>query len=152
MSETKLQGGAWHHVAASVRSMDRALAFFRDLLGFELLWEFDHVQSPVVDAIVGLENVDVHLAMLSGYGARLELFEYHHPRGRDEASRRQCDFGLTHFCLFVDDPRAEYQRLKAQGAEFVSPPQNHRPDGWVTYLKGPDGIVVELLNPGPTAE
>jgi catechol 2,3-dioxygenase-like lactoylglutathione lyase family enzyme len=30
---------SWHHVAISVRDMERTLGFYRDLLGFEVDWE-----------------------------------------------------------------------------------------------------------------
>jgi hypothetical protein len=74
MKTKKLKNTHFHHVAISVRDMDRALTFYRDLLGFELEWELDHVSHEIVDKIVGLKEVDVRLAMLSGYGTRLEFF------------------------------------------------------------------------------
>ncbi len=46
--------------------MDRALNFYRDLLGFELEWELDHVSHEFVDKIVSLKEVDMRMAMLSG--------------------------------------------------------------------------------------
>ena len=33
---------AWHHVAISVKDMDKALWFFRDMLGFGMDWERAH--------------------------------------------------------------------------------------------------------------
>ncbi len=108
----------------------------------------DHVSHEIVDKIVGLKKVDVRLAMLSGYGSRLELFHYYHPAGENVAPRRQCDFGITHICLFVEDVRGTYERLIEKGVEFHTPPQNHRPDGWVTYMKDTEGVTIEFLNPG----
>ena len=32
----------WHHVAISVKDLDRALKFYRDLLGFKVDWDRDH--------------------------------------------------------------------------------------------------------------
>jgi catechol 2,3-dioxygenase-like lactoylglutathione lyase family enzyme len=148
MINDKLKNTRLHHVAISVRDMDRALNFYRDLLGFELEWELDHVSHEIVDKIVGLKEVDVRLAMLSGYGTRLELFQYYHPAGEDCAPKRQCDFGITHLCLYVEDVRGTYERLFDKGVEFHAPPQNHRPDGWITYMKDPEGVIIELLNPG----
>lgn len=140
------QNSRFHHAAMSVRDMDRSLKFYCDLIGFEVEWEFDHVKSELVDAIVGLKDVDVRMAMLAGYGARLELFQYYNPAGEECAPKRQCDFGLTHICLFVDDVQSIYDRLVEQGVEFISPPQNHRPGGWVAYMRDPDGTVIEILH------
>jgi len=143
-----LQGAKWFHAAVSVRDMDRSLAFYRDLLGFEVLWDFDHVTGGVIDAIVGLSDVDLRVAMLAGHGARMELFQYHHPKGQDRSAKRQSDYGFTHIALYVPDVRGAYEALVEKGVAFLSPPQNHRPDGWVVYMKDPDGNIVELVNPG----
>jgi predicted enzyme related to lactoylglutathione lyase len=48
----------------------------------------------------------------------------------------------------VEDVCGTYERLVEKGVEFHAPPQNHRPDGWVTYMKDPEGVIIELLNPG----
>lgn len=144
MKKELLANSRWHHTAISVRNMETMLAFYKDILGFELEWQFDHVKAEMTDAIVGLSNVDVHMAMLIGYGTRIELFQYHHPQGT-KLERRQCDFGYTHICLLVEDAVALYEELIKEGFEFVSPPQNHRPDGWCCYMKDPEGNVIELL-------
>jgi glyoxylase I family protein len=143
-----LKNAKWFHVAVSVRDMERSLAFYRDLLGFEVQWDFDHVTGGVIEAIVGLSDVDVRVVMLAGHGARVELFQYHHPKGEDRSAKRQCNFGFTHVALYVEDVLGAYAALDEKGVEFLSPPQNHRPDGWVVYMKDPDGNIVELVNPG----
>lgn len=135
----------WHHVALSVPDMDRALDFYHQLLGFDVEWDMDHLQAPFIDEITGLSEVDVRIAMLQGFGTRLELFQYHHPSGEYPTPRRLCDFGITHFCLLVENVREAYKDLSEKGIRFISPPVNHRPDGWVAYMQDPDGVVIELL-------
>jgi len=48
--------------------------------------------------------------------------------------------------LKSDDVRADWQRLKAAGVEFVEDPND---DGtlWIATLKDPDGNLVQLLQP-----
>ena len=92
---------AWHHVAVSVKDMEKALWFYRDLLGFEVDWEREHYTGEAMAKVVGLQGADARVVMLKGYGARVELFKYITPAGEEAGAKRQCDFGLTHFALTV---------------------------------------------------
>ena len=135
----------WHHIAISVRDMDRAIRFYCDLLGFELVWDMDHRGSESLGYVVGLPHPDVRIAMLKGYGGRIELFQYDHPAGEDTGPKRQCDFGLTHFALSVRGIDGIYEALISQGVAFNCPPQDLRPGVRATYLKDPDNNTVELV-------
>jgi catechol 2,3-dioxygenase-like lactoylglutathione lyase family enzyme len=144
MSEPKMDA-VFHHVAASVRDIDATVSFFTNHLGFEVDWDHDHRSGRTMDAVVGLKDADARMVMLKGYGARLELFHYHHPQGRDIEPLQQCDYGLTHFCFSVNGIHELYERLVKAGVDFNCPPQNLRPGVWCTYLKGPEGITIELV-------
>jgi catechol 2,3-dioxygenase-like lactoylglutathione lyase family enzyme len=135
-----------HHTAISTGDLDRALRFYRDLLGFEEVfsaaWE---VGSEDIDKIVGLKDSSARVVMLKAGNACIELFQYETPRPKPgEARRPVCDHGITHLCLQVTDIDAEYERLKAAGMLFHCLPQAQ--SGLrVTYGRDPDGNVVELL-------
>ncbi len=139
---------AFHHVAVSVRDMDRMLAFYRDILGFQVEWDMDRRSGEALSRVVGLPDVTVRIAMLNGYGTRIELFQYHEPQGRGDPARRQCDFGLTHLAFHVRNIRALYERLAAAGVASHSPPQAVRPGVWAVYMKDPEGNVLELVEYG----
>jgi catechol 2,3-dioxygenase-like lactoylglutathione lyase family enzyme len=145
MENLNMEKTRWHHVAISVRDMNRVLSFYQGVLGFEIEWDMDHLQAPFIDEITGLKDVDVRITMLTGYGTRLELFQYYRPPGETPSPRRLCDHGITHFCLLVEDVRELYDKLIEKNVAFISPPVNHRPDGWVCYMKDPEGVVIELL-------
>ena len=136
---------AWHHVAISVKDMDKALWFYRDMLGFEMDWERAHYTGEAMAKVVGLQGADARVVMLKGYGARVELFHYFTPQGSDAGPRRQCDFGITHFALTVNGIHEIYGRLSRAGVQFNCPPQNLRPGVWATYVRAPDGVTVELV-------
>ena len=135
----------WHHVAISVRDMDRAIRFYCGLLGFEVDWDMDHRGGDRLGAVVGLPDPDVRIAMLKGYGARIELFQYYRPEGEAPEAARQCDFGLTHFALTVRGIDDIYASLVSQGVEFNCPPQDLRPGVRATYMKDPENNTVELV-------
>jgi len=135
----------WHHVAISVKDMQKTLAFYRDLLGFEVDWDRDHYSGEMFSRVVGLPGADAHVVMLKGHGARLELFQYYTPPGEERSRKNQCDTGLTHFALAVKDIHQVYERLSAAGVHFNCPPQNLRPGVWATYMKDPEGSTIELV-------
>ena len=58
---------------------------------------------------------------------------------------RQCDYGLIHFCLSVQKIHELYDRLTGAGVDFNCPPQKLREGVYATYLKGPEGITIELV-------
>jgi glyoxylase I family protein len=136
-----------HHTAISTGDLDRALRFYRDLLGFEEIfssaWE---VGTEVADHITGLQGSAARLSMLRAGNACIELFQYTSPRPKPgEPLRPVCDHGITHICLDVTDIEAEYERLKAAGMPFHCPPQEVEGGIRATYGRDPDGNVVELL-------
>ncbi len=135
-----------HHTAISTGDLERALRFYRDLLGFEEVfssaWE---VGTEEVDRIVGLKGSSAQVVMLRAGNACIELFQYATPHPKpSEVDRPVCDHGITHICLQVTDIDAEYARLQAAGMRFHCPPQA-RSGIRVTYGRDPDGNVVELL-------
>jgi catechol 2,3-dioxygenase-like lactoylglutathione lyase family enzyme len=135
-----------HHVAISTGDAERMLAFYRDLLGFELL--FDQAWpagTAIADRITGLDGSSARQVMLRRGNAYLELFEYASPEPRPgDPERPVCDHGITHLCLDVTDLDAEYERLRAAGTPFHSPPQDLGAGVRTTYARDPEGNVVEL--------
>ncbi|WP_027183116.1 VOC family protein [Desulfovibrio inopinatus] len=135
----------FHHVAISVKDMNKALHFYRDLLGFEILWEANRRSGAPLSNVVGLNNAETHIVMLRGHGAQVELFHYIHPEGQPAYIVNQCDFGLTHFALSVQGIHEFHAQLVKQGVEFNCDPQNLRPGVWATYMKDFEGNTIELV-------
>jgi lactoylglutathione lyase len=53
--------------------------------------------------------------------------------------------GLDHIGLSVTGLDAIAAELKAKGVEFTKPPQTPRPGIRICFLRGPQGISIELL-------
>ena len=47
--------------------------------------------------------------------------------------------------LGVQDIQGEYQRLTAEGVEFIRPPELEHWGGWVATFKDPDGNILQML-------
>jgi lactoylglutathione lyase len=54
--------------------------------------------------------------------------------------------GLDHFGLRVSGIDAVVAELKANGAEFTKEPTTVRPGVRVAFLRGPEGVSIELLD------
>ena len=133
-----------HHVALNTNNFDRMLEFYRDALGFEIVFESRWVDAPDIDAVTGLEGSAARAVMLRGYNAFLELFAYSTPEARVFGPLRPSDRGYTHFCLEVVDIDAEWERLSKAGMTFPGPPM--QAGGMkAIYGRDPEGNVIELL-------
>src|ERR1700733_15679114 len=53
--------------------------------------------------------------------------------------------GLDHFGLVVTGVDAVAAELKAKGAEFTMEPTTIRPGTRICFLRGPEGVSIELL-------
>lgn len=149
---------ALHHVGVQVADLDRSLAFYQGLLGFELITRQVR-DEPYVGEVTGYPGAELHLAHLRPPGGtvRVELTEY---RGveRSAVDTATANPGTAHTCYVVDDVEALHARLLAAGVRPVSrgvvaPPVGVAAGGKVVYVQDPDGVRVELLQPAvPTTE
>ncbi len=144
-----------HHTAFHVADLERSIAFYRDLFGFELVWQRVN-QEEYVRKIVGHPNADLHQAMLRFPGSEhcLELIDY---RGVDRTAveTRTPNPGTAHICMLVRDLRSFYDRLVAAGVESVSEPvavtSGANTGRLAVYMIDPDGFRLELLSVEPEA-
>ena len=130
------------HVAVCVSNMERSIAFYHDLLGFEQV--FDRVFTAGMASILGICEADVRVVhMMLGDGV-IELFEYRTPAGAPREAAPQWAHGITHIGLRVEGFWAAYEALCAHGLHFMGEPTEIRPNVWVSYFYGPDGEVLEM--------
>jgi len=143
-----------NHTSYTVSDLSRTLAFYRDLLGFEVLRERPSITNTYFRKIVGFPDGVVRDALLRIPGSThyLELFEYKQPRGVT-MDLKPNNPGSSHIAYYVDDLQEMYPRLKEAGVEFVSEPiyldEGPNTGGWAVYMKDPDGIILELFQPPP---
>jgi catechol 2,3-dioxygenase-like lactoylglutathione lyase family enzyme len=133
------------HVGIVVDDIEAATAFFVEL-GFERLGGRP-VEGDWVDRVVGLEGVRAEIAMMQtpdGHG-RIELAKFHAPsvRGGDRHAPANAP-GIRHVAFVVDDIDAALTSLRAIGAELVGEVERYEDSYKLCYVRGPEGIIVEL--------
>jgi catechol 2,3-dioxygenase-like lactoylglutathione lyase family enzyme len=145
------------HTGITVSDLDRSLAFYRDLLGFELLWRRLYEEEYILRlvAVDGATAIDAALMRVPGSEHLVELLEYRGCERRD-GSARPCDYGSAHFAVLVDDIRAMIEKLRRVGVSFrgevpVEVAAGPNKGGLGAYAIDPDGFVVELHQRAPVS-
>lgn len=133
------------HVGIVVEDLAAAKAFFVEL-GLELQGEAS-VEGGWVDRVVGLEGVRSEIAMMEtpdGHG-RLELTKFHAPSspGGDRHAPANTP-GIRHVTFAVDDLDAVVAGLRTHGGELVGEVERYEDIYRLCYVRGPEGIIVEL--------
>jgi catechol 2,3-dioxygenase-like lactoylglutathione lyase family enzyme len=132
------------HVGIVVDDLAAATEFFL-ALGLELEGEAS-VEGRSVDRINGLEGVRADIAILQAPdGTKLELAKYKAPPGPGGAPDAPANTpGIRHILFAVDDINAALEAVRPHGGELVGELENYEDIYWLCYLRGPEGIIVEL--------
>ncbi len=149
------------HLALMVRDLEKSLHFYRNLLGMEVVSPEEHAGGAINEMTA---MPDVHMreyrlrpsAGINGYRRAdtkgqltLDLIEWVTPKspfGRQAIHH----VPSAHICFGVENVPETYDRLKAEGVEFVSPPVHFTGEGeWhVLFFYDPDGNLLELNQVG----
>jgi catechol 2,3-dioxygenase-like lactoylglutathione lyase family enzyme len=153
MSTKQFRVIATDHTGITVANLERSLAFWRDVLGFELSHR-THQPSELASEITGVPGAEISLAVLKGYEHKIELLEYHAPPDRKQhVDLRPCDVGSVHVALLVDDLDAVLSAIAASDWKAAGKPQTLKtgPNAGkrVIYVRDPDGTTIEFMQPSP---
>jgi catechol 2,3-dioxygenase-like lactoylglutathione lyase family enzyme len=156
-----------HHVGVTVSDLDRAVAFYRDVLGLDVLSRFS-VGGDAFATGVGIDGARADFAHLDAGGVRLELVAYESSETDDAPSEtdsievgsieagspgndtppaapRLNEPGATHVGLAVDDVEARYAALP-DDIETLSEPQTTESGTTIFFLRDPEGNLIEVLS------
>jgi catechol 2,3-dioxygenase-like lactoylglutathione lyase family enzyme len=133
------------HVGIVVDDLAAATEFFV-AIGLEPAGE-GPVEGPWVDRIIGLEGARSDIVMLQtpdGHG-RVELTKFHSPSWPGENRPGPVNApGLRHLAFAVDDVDAVVAGLRARGTELAGEVVRYENSYRLCYVRGPEGILVEL--------
>jgi glyoxylase I family protein len=138
------------HTGITVSNLERSLAFWRDVLGFEPS-HTAHQTGEMAEEITGVADAEIKLAVVKAPGGhKIELLEYLAPPERKRhVDLRPCDVGSVHVALLVDDLECVLERIAASGWKAAGEPQilKSGPNAGkrVAYVRDPDGTTIEFM-------
>ena len=137
------------HTGITVSNLERSLAFWRDVLGFELS-HTAHQTGEMAKEITGVPGAELKLAVVKTPGGhKIELLEYLAPGRKRHADLRPCDVSFAHVALVVDNLDEVLSAIEASGWKAAGNPQTLQsgPNAGkrVVYVRDPDGTTIEFM-------
>ncbi|MDN4592601.1 VOC family protein [Polycladomyces subterraneus] len=120
------------HVGIMVKDLEKSIAFYREVIGLELVSTLTHTKESL------------KLAFLSFPGAKetqVELIQGYNDRLPQEGK-------VHHLAFTVDDIQKEWDRLKQLDISFIDDEIVSLPNGSkYFFFHGPDGEWIEFFEP-----
>ena len=139
-------------VGITVADMNRAVAFYRDVLDFRKIDEHE-VTGDAVEHLFGEFGVRLRVVRMRLGDEDIELMQFLAPRGRpDPVDSRSNDRWFQHVAIIVSDMDKAYARLREHNIEHASSGPQRLPDwnpnaGGISafYFRDPEGNTLEIL-------
>jgi glyoxylase I family protein len=125
------------HIALSVSSIDKSIAFYRKNFGLVCREKYRHPELGFTIAIIKKNNI------------ALELFEFKKhkklPQYRRDLDTELKTLGVKHFSLEVTNIENTLRRLKKNKVRFATDISTFDTGQRYFFIRDPDGILVELM-------
>lgn len=122
----------FEHVGIGVRDADKSVAFYRDVLGFEVASEREmNIPNSRIKKLIFMRRGDDVIELLLM------------PEGDDGVEKYE-SVGVSHICFIVQGIREEIDRWNGLGITQAIPPSPTADGGLRCAYRGPDGEFIEL--------
>lgn len=140
------------HIGITVTDIERSVAFYRDVLGFDYQGEL-LMEGKETDILFQKEGCKARVAYLNPdryKGAQVELIQF----VSHDVEKQSTDLfrtSISEICFSTDDIDGEYKRLCSEGVEFLSGPKEFDFSNYgfgkskAVYFRDPDGNILELI-------
>jgi len=133
------------HTGLVVVDLDQSNEFWCGAFGFKVLRRMEESGRPLA-SVMGLEEVAVTtVKLVDPNGGILELLRFHSHTDAPEWAGRIYSTGLSHVALTVEDVDVVCRKVIELGGSHH--PVSLSSDGRVkmTFCRGPEGVLVELV-------
>jgi len=157
-----LGGGGLHHTTVRTNDWDRTLKFYEQVLGFTTLMSWNEHTGTMDERLNSTGKDMQRWAYLdSGDGTYIEIFEdpwFVPPASGTTDPTKNAGSAIVHFGLRTSQVDQVCARARALGATVLADPVDYtiNPTSGghpllmrITFLQGPNGEWVELLQNGP---
>ncbi|ALS77230.1 MULTISPECIES: lactoylglutathione lyase family protein [Planococcus] len=147
---------AFSHIGLSVTDLDRAVTFYKEVMGWYVIMEPAEVKEES-DTPIGQMCIDVfgagwgtfriaHMATSDGTG--IEIFEFPNSE-KPENNFEYWKSGVFHFCVQDPDVEGLVQKIVEHGGKQRMPIREYYPDDKpyrMCYVEDPFGIIFEIYS------
>lgn len=126
------------HTMLRVKNLDESLNFFCEKLGMKIVSRRDYEQGRFTLVFL---SADEDFERASSESAPCLELTFNWPDEKGEVENYTGGRNFGHVAFRVKNIYATCQRLMDLGVEINRPPR----DGYMAFLKSPDGISIELL-------
>lgn len=118
------------HTMLRVGDLDRSIAFYRDVLGMQLLRRHDYPEGRFTLAFVGYADGGAEIELTYNYGV----------------TRYEIGNAFGHIAIAVDDAAAACARTRACGGKVTreAGPMQHG-STVIAFVEDPDGYKIEFI-------
>ena len=135
------------HVGLTVTELDQSLAFYRDVVGLEVLSTVD-VDSEGFRRLTANPDAALRTSLLAGGSFQLQLVEYRSGGGARLALDHR-HAGAPHLSFWVEGLDGLRERLLGAGLTVTSEIESVVPGIRSFYVSDPDGVPVEFIERPP---
>jgi len=133
------------HVGVIVNNLSAAKEFFLDI-GLEVKGEWE-MEGDLMGYAVGLNDVKVACVGLGTTDGQtwIELIKFYTPSDEKDSQQPFANtLGIRHIAFTVEDIEAVVAKLKKKDTEIFSEIQQYEESYKLCYVRGPEGIILEL--------
>ncbi len=139
------------HTGFAVSSLDEAVRFWTEALGFTLERQSE-MGGEFLHQVTGVDDPKVRTAIVKAQdGYVVELLEYSNGLQNGKVPNGAGSIGAAHLALIVKNIHAAIARVEAAGwnakGNPLPIPGGPRKGTLVAYVSGPDHITIELMQP-----
>ena len=127
-------------IAITCSDFEKSLAFYRDILGLEVVMEIEIDGDLPVKS--GLAPRPFRQTRLQAGETLIKLMQIESPPA---TTSKDFKAGVRWLTFFVEDLDATYRELVDKGAEFLAAPLSAPDAAGVACALDPDGVLIELV-------
>lgn len=138
-----------NHTGITVQNLDRSVALFGDLFGFEVFSRAPR-DPAVIAAVTGVAGAQVEIAYIRNGTTSIELLCYSGPASRADFRPRPCDLGSLHMALNVTEMDKMLEKARAwpleQVGDMIVIDQGPNTGCRIVYMRSPEeGLIIEMI-------
>ena len=141
-----MQNARLLHYSHCVSDIERSRRFYVDVLGFEIVAEFDF-DDPATAKVMGVPGCKFKGIFMKRDGMRIEIIGFSEPKPAQTKRKRQSnEIGHSHLSFYVTNLDETLSYLRANGVEVDDETRALLPSGIECCVaRDPDGFPIEIV-------